>query len=215
MLVLEVISPPPTLTWIGFLTPLEAYGDRTRTRSAQRGCPWHVVHLACNKRIMISIVLLLISLIKHVNIFKSRVGDIIKLFRTWIICFLWFCPTQKLHTSRHAAQHGLQPAPLSHWGRDQMDAISQTTFSSAFSWMKMYEFRLKFVPKGPINNLPALVQIMAWCRPGAKPLSEPTMVSLTTHICVTRPQRVFVSHMLKLLLVQRHKAIVYVVILRG
>ena len=26
----------------------------------------------------------------------------------------------------------------------QMDAISQTTFSNAFSWMKMFEFRLKF-----------------------------------------------------------------------
>ena len=24
---------------------------------------------------------------------------------------------------------------------------------------------LKFVPKGPINNIPALVQIMAWRRP--------------------------------------------------
>ena len=33
---------------------------------------------------------------------------------------------------------------LTHWGRDKMDAISQTTFSSAFSWMKMFEFRLKF-----------------------------------------------------------------------
>ena len=47
---------------------------------------------------------------------------------------------------------------------------------------------LKFVPKGPINNIPALVQIMAWCRSGDKPLSEPMMVSLLTHICVTRPQ---------------------------
>ena len=46
---------------------------------------------------------------------------------------------------------------------------------------------LKFVPKGPINNNPALVQIMAWRRPGDKPLSEPMMVSLPTHICVTRP----------------------------
>ena len=34
---------------------------------------------------------------------------------------------------------------------------------------------LKFVPKGPINNLPALVQIMAWRRPGDKPLTEPMM----------------------------------------
>ena len=47
---------------------------------------------------------------------------------------------------------------------------------------------LKFVPKGSINNSPALVQIMAWCRPGDKPSSEPMMVNLPTHICVTRPQ---------------------------
>ena len=47
---------------------------------------------------------------------------------------------------------------------------------------------LKFVPKGLINNIPALVLIMAWRRPGNKPLSEPMMVSLLTHICVTRPQ---------------------------
>ena len=33
---------------------------------------------------------------------------------------------------------------LTHWGRDKMDAISQTTFWSAFSWMKMFDFRLKF-----------------------------------------------------------------------
>ena len=47
---------------------------------------------------------------------------------------------------------------------------------------------LKFVPKGLINNIPALVQIMAWRQPGDKPLSEPMMVNLLTHICVTRPQ---------------------------
>ena len=29
---------------------------------------------------------------------------------------------------------------------------------------------------------------MAWRRPGDKPLSEPMMVSLSTHICVARPQ---------------------------
>ena len=32
---------------------------------------------------------------------------------------------------------------LTHWGRDKMDAISQTTYSSAFYWTKMYELRLK------------------------------------------------------------------------
>ena len=33
-----------------------------------------------------------------------------------------------------------------------------------------------------------MVQIMAWRRPGDKPLSEPMVVSLPTHICVARPQ---------------------------
>ena len=47
---------------------------------------------------------------------------------------------------------------------------------------------LKFVPEGPIDNITALVQIMAWRRPGDKPLSEPMMVRLPTHICITRPQ---------------------------
>ena len=47
---------------------------------------------------------------------------------------------------------------------------------------------LKFVPKGSINNIPTLVQIMAWRRPGDKPLSEPMMVRLSTYICITRPQ---------------------------
>ena len=34
----------------------------------------------------------------------------------------------------------------------------------------------------------ALDRIMAWRRPGNKPLSGPMMVSLLMHICVTRPQ---------------------------
>ena len=47
---------------------------------------------------------------------------------------------------------------------------------------------LKFVPKGPSKNIPALVQMMAWRRIGDKPFSEPNKVSLLGHICVTRPQ---------------------------
>ena len=47
---------------------------------------------------------------------------------------------------------------------------------------------LKFVPKAQINNIPALVQIMAWRRSGDKPLVQPMMVSVLTHTCGTRPQ---------------------------
>ena len=52
---------------------------------------------------------------------------------------------------------------------------------------------LKFFPRGPINNIPALVQIIAWRRPGDQPLSEPKMVRLLTHICVTLPQWVKIA----------------------
>ena len=52
----------------------------------------------------------------------------------------------------------------------------------------LIKISLNLVPKSPINNIPALVQIMAWRRWGDKPLSGPMMVRLPTHICVTRPQ---------------------------
>ena len=47
---------------------------------------------------------------------------------------------------------------------------------------------LKSVTWGPINNMPALVKIMVWRRPGDKPLSEQMIVSLSMHICITQPQ---------------------------
>ena len=78
---------------------------------------------------------------------------------------------------------------LTHLPLDKMNAISQMIFSDAFSWMKMYKFWLRFhwlfFPKGSINNIPALSQIMAWRSIGDKPLSEPGPDSLT-HICGTR-----------------------------
>ena len=47
---------------------------------------------------------------------------------------------------------------------------------------------LKFDPKGPINNILVLVQIMAGHRLGDKPLSVQMTVSLPTHICARQPQ---------------------------
>ena len=83
---------------------------------------------------------------------------------------------------------------LKYWGRDKMAAIEQTTFSNALSWMKMYELWLRFHwilflrAQLTISFHWSLVPIMAWRRPGDKPLSEAMMVRLTTHKCVTRPQ---------------------------
>ena len=72
-------------------------------------------------------------------------------------------------------------------GRHLADDILKCVFfnENAWIWLKI---SLKFVPMVRINNIPALVQLMAWRRSGDKPLSEPMMVSLLTHICVTRPQ---------------------------
>ena len=67
------------------------------------------------------------------------------------------------------------------------DNIFKCNFMNENVWIPL-RIPLKFVPKGPINNTTALVQIMAWRRPGAEPLSEPLLVFLPTHICVTRPQ---------------------------
>ena len=66
------------------------------------------------------------------------------------------------------------------------DDIFKCIFLNENAWISI-KISLKFVPKGPINKIPALFQIMAWRRSGDKPLSEPMMVSLLTHICVTRP----------------------------
>ena len=56
--------------------------------------------------------------------------------------------------------------------------LDSQVLSNTFSWMKKNwiskTISLKFVSKGLINNIPALVQIMAWHQQGGKPLSEPT-----------------------------------------
>ena len=73
------------------------------------------------------------------------------------------------------------------------DDILKCIFLNENEWI-LPRISLKFVPEVRINNIPALVQIMAWRRPGDKPLSEPMMVRLPTHICVSWPQWVNICH---------------------
>ena len=82
---------------------------------------------------------------------------------------------------------------LTHQGRDKMAAIFQTKLSNAFFLTKdvriSIKMSLKFIRIGPISNIfLALVQRMAWRRPGDKPLYEPMLAILSTRICVNRPQ---------------------------
>ena len=43
----------------------------------------------------------------------------------------------------------------------------------------LIQISLKFVPRGPIDNNPALVQVMAWRRTGDKPLPELMLTQFT------------------------------------
>ena len=72
-------------------------------------------------------------------------------------------------------------------GRLLPDDIFKCIFLNENVWI-FINISLKFVSKGPNNNIRALAQIMAWCRLGDKPLSEPMMVCLLMHICITPPQ---------------------------
>ena len=83
-------------------------------------------------------------------------------------------------------------------GRHFPDNIFKRVFFNENVWILII-ISPRFVPIGLINNIPALVQIMAWRRPGDKSLSEPMMVSLLTHICVSRPQ--WVNSPIRILLV--------------
>ena len=63
-------------------------------------------------------------------------------------------------------------------GRHFPHDIFECIFLNENVWISI-KISLKFVPKGPINNITALVQIIAWRRAGGKPVRR---------ICVTRPQ---------------------------
>ena len=90
--------------------------------------------------------------------------------------------------------HGLNSLRPRQNGHHFADDTCKRNYLNENVWISI-DISLKFVPKVPINNILALVQIMAWRRPGDKPLSEPMMVNLPTHICVTRPQWVKSSFM--------------------
>ena len=83
--------------------------------------------------------------------------------------------------------HGINTLRLGRNRRHFADNIFKCLFLTENVWI-LIKISLKFVPRKSINNMPALVPIMAWRRLGDKPLSEPMMVRLPTHICVTRPQ---------------------------
>ena len=91
----------------------------------------------------------------------------------------------------YTLRHGLQWMAAVHitlrpWqnGRHFADDLFKCIFLNENVW-NLIKISLKFVPKGPNNIIPALVQIMASRHQGDKPLSEPMLVRLPT-LCASR-----------------------------
>ena len=122
--------------------------------------------------------LICVPRLKTVNTFMTHIKGVSFLKYPFICQYrIWLAFHGPLFNTMRPRQNGCQFA----------DDIFKCILLNENVWIRIKD-SLKFVPKVPINNIPALVQIMAWRRPGDKPLSEPMLVSLLMHICVTLPQ---------------------------
>ena len=88
-------------------------------------------------------------------------------------CFAWLKKTALAYPQ----------VQLTHLPLDKMaDILADDKFKRMFlneNASILIQVSLKFVPKGPIDNKSALVQVMAWRRTGDKPLPEAMMTQFT------------------------------------
>ena len=102
------------------------------------------------------------------------------------------CANVDLYLCHHMASLGLNE--LTHCNtltRQNRHHFADDRFKCIFlneNLLSLIKISLKFIPMGPVNNIPAFVQIMAWRWSGNKSLSEPVMIILLMHISVTWPQ---------------------------
>ena len=105
-------------------------------------------------------------------------------------CTKWKCHVQKFQTFFFQPQCALPTdVPLfaklllTHRGLDKMAAPLADDIFQCISlnenFLILNKISLKYVPQGLIDNMAALVQIMAWRRKGDKPLSEPMLLCCT------------------------------------
>ena len=87
----------------------------------------------------------------------------------------------------HCGSSSVYHLRLTHWGRHFVEDAFKRIFSNENVRISI-KISLKFIPKSPVNNIPALVQIRASRQTGDRPLSKPMMVRLPMHICITWPQ---------------------------
>ena len=102
-----------------------------------------------------------------------------------IICTVWLLSNLTVTsilslkgTNEYRQPHSLNSSPPGQNDRHLSDDIFKCIFMNK-KFCSLILISLKFVPKHPIDNIPALVEIMAWCQIGDKPLSEPMLTQFT------------------------------------
>ena len=130
----------------------------------------------------------------YITIFEVINSGILWYMTTWIMyqSIAWYETfNQNIFYDHHTTNGGrfiliIKLRPRKH-GCHLADDLFKCIFFNENVWV-LVKISPKFADKSPINNILTLVQVMAWRRAGDKPLSEPMMVILPTHLCVTRFQ---------------------------
>ena len=89
----------------------------------------------------------------------------------------WTIPLQGPHPAY--ARLNVNFGTWTHLPLNKMATIIADNIFKYIFLNEIVRISLKFVPKGPIDNKSALVQVMAWRRTGDKPLPEPMLTQFT------------------------------------
>ena len=141
-------------------------------------------------------VLYILIMIKIIHTQKSCSGashfheSISTIMHFAINCFcVYFCRHWFIYNQHHSGYFVLVPwhpsgkeifnicfnlSPPGQTGRHFADNVFKYIFMNEKFCISI-QISPKFVPKGPIDNKSALVQVMAWCRTGDKQLPEPML----------------------------------------
>ena len=93
-------------------------------------------------------------------------------------CSWWHHSKWLTRSGEISLHHSVNSSPPGQNGRHFPDNIFKSIFINE-KYCILIQISLKFVPKGLIDNKAVLVQLMAWCRTGEKPLTEPMLTQFT------------------------------------
>ena len=131
------------MRWQPFLIPLTKTRQSSNRRDIELACITHMWGRILCYSFLASCA---VQLVQYPCTFCAIPTNSEHMPATVVVTSTWAFVKRTAVTIRslYASTMTLKGRYLTHWGRDKMAAISQTTRSNAFCWMKMLEFRLIF-----------------------------------------------------------------------